>query len=430
MPLNGHRQNHQFDVEIRSDEVQEVLAKMPHWMIRWGLTVIFTIVVLAITMSWFVKYPDTVTARVFLTTEVPPSKIIAQSTGRIDLNVQNGEFVSAGDTLAVLKNAAVTHDVLLLRKWLESKEASGSLQIPKKNLQLGDLQVAYTNHINAISNERLRRELNEFEMMKSHLNKRIDHYKQLSIQLKREVVLLEQEVEIAQKVFDRQQKLFEKQVIAELDLDKFSNQLLRAKRQLETAKAGYIRNDIQISTLREQLFQSEVSFNEKTKLLQADVETSSQVLNRAISDWDLKYLMRSPITGQVTFYNYWRDDQYVNAGEEVMTVVPDQQSIFGQVYLPIAGSGKVKPGQKVIIRFDNYPDTEFGMVKGEVQNISLVPRDDQYVIRVSFPEGLKTSYDKQLTFRQEMSGAAEIVTEELRLIHRIFNQMKNLFDQI
>jgi len=39
---------------------------------------------------------------------------------------------------------------------------------------------------------------------------------------------------------------------------------------------------------------------------------------------------------------------------------------------------------------------------------------------------LVTSYNKEIPFKQEMRGTAEIITEDLRLIERFFYQFKEL----
>ena len=44
--------------QIRSDEVQEIISAVPNWMIRWGITLIFGLIVMLIALSWFIKYPD------------------------------------------------------------------------------------------------------------------------------------------------------------------------------------------------------------------------------------------------------------------------------------------------------------------------------------------------------------------------------------
>ena len=85
-------------------------------------------------------------------------------------------------------------------------------------------------------------------------------------------------------------------------------------------------------------------------------------------------------------------------------------------------------GQEVNIRLVNYPDREFGILKGKIKTISLTPdKDGNLFIDVALPNGIETSYKKQIIFQQEMSGTADIVTVDLRLIERILHQFRAIF---
>ncbi|MDN5811240.1 MAG: HlyD family efflux transporter periplasmic adaptor subunit, partial [Tetragenococcus koreensis] len=89
--------------------------------------------------------------------------------------------------------------------------------------------------------------------------------------------------------------------------------------------------------------------------------------------------------------------------------------------------GKIKIGQKVNVSLNNYPDTEFGTLRGTVQHISALPdKDRRYLIDVQLPKKLTTSYNKEIEFKQEMAGSAEIITEDLRLIERFFYQFREI----
>jgi HlyD family secretion protein len=144
----------------------------------------------------------------------------------------------------------------------------------------------------------------------------------------------------------------------------------------------------------------------------------------------MNYLLVSPLDGKVTFLNYWSVNQNVAAGQVVFTVVPKVQTeLIGKALLPVERSGKVKVGQKVNIHFVNYPDNEFGMVHGVVNRISLVPVEGKYSVEVKFPEGLKTTYDKELPLSYEMTANAEIVTNDLRLIEQFFLPLKKIFKE-
>jgi HlyD family secretion protein len=138
--------------------------------------------------------------------------------------------------------------------------------------------------------------------------------------------------------------------------------------------------------------------------------------------------MKAPIDGNVTFTKFWSVNQNVTKGENVFTSVPDKPSrIIGKVKLQIQGSGKVKVGQKVNIKFANYPYMEYGMVEGRVEKISEVPNDNYYSCEVNLPNGLVTNYGTKLDFNHEISGTAEIITEDRRLIQRLFDPIKSIF---
>ena len=95
--------------------------------------------------------------------------------------------------------------------------------------------------------------------------------------------------------------------------------------------------------------------------------------------------------------------------------------------MPRRGAGKITAGMPVNIRLDGFPYQEFGAVKASVSQVSLVPEvDGQYLVTVSMPDNMVTTYDKLVPFRQEMQGTANIITEERRIITRIFDKVLSL----
>ena len=118
--------------------------------------------------------------------------------------------------------------------------------------------------------------------------------------------------------------------------------------------------------------------------------------------------------------------------EEV--VKSKQGKIVGKAMLPTERSGKVKKGQKVNIRFSNYPDKEFGIMKGIVENISLIPVLDvqnakSYMVDIELPNGLRTSYNKDLPFLPEMEGQADIITEDISLLERFLMPIRKVITE-
>jgi hypothetical protein len=111
-------------------------------------------------------------------------------------------------------------------------------------------------------------------------------------------------------------------------------------------------------------------------------------------------------------------------GTEVMTVIPDSPAVFGIMYLSPERYGKIKTGQTVNIKLYDYPFDEFGVIKGTVSLKSDISRTNKYMINVSIPSSMTTTYHKKVIFKQEMRGQADIITENLKLMERIFYLMR------
>ena len=172
-----------------------------------------------------------------------------------------------------------------------------------------------------------------------------------------------------------------------------------------------------------------INENKEKVNLDRNVIQAFYQLKKAIKDWELNYVLRSSIDGKVTFLQLWSVNQTVTSGDNVFAIIPSNETNYiGKLKAIAQNSGKIKVGQEVNIRLANYPDREFGIIKGKVKSISLTPdKDGNLLIDVSLPNGLKTSYKKDIAFQQEMSGNADIITEDLRLLERLLYQFKEVF---
>jgi hypothetical protein len=151
-------------------------------------------------------------------------------------------------------------------------------------------------------------------------------------------------------------------------------------------------------------------------------------LRRSLKDWEQNHLLISSTNGIASFQQSWGENQFIKSGDAILSILPkDKAAVVGRMQVPSTNSGKIIPGQKVLIKLDNFRYQEFGIVEGEIQNISLTPDEKgNYYVAVILPKGLKTSYNKQLLFDKELKGNAEIVTQDLRLIERFFYQIRKL----
>jgi len=422
-----------FAIELRSEEVQELLGAVPPWILRWGITTLFAIVVVLLLGSWFFKYPDTIQATMTLTGETPPAGIVAKTSGSIkELYVKDNQQVKAKEYLAVLENPASTGDMLSLKSNLEKfmQAADSSAGFPQNEWQLGMVQNAYTSFIRSLNTYQKFIELNYFPQKITTIEERIAQYRQQYRNLERQQTIAKEQHAIAGQLHRRDSSLYLQNVISQETMEKSTNDYLQNRLSLENSRATLKNLQIQISQLQETLLDTGQQYADNKNQLALELTTlASQLLNE-INTWEMNFALISPIDGKVTFAGYWSENQHVTAGETVFSVIPAQENnLIGKAQLPVMRSGKVKTGQTVNIRFLNYPDNEFGMVKGEVSNISLVPVNDYYIAEISLPNGLLTTYNKKLPFSQEMTANIEIITEDMRLIERFILPLKRIWKE-
>lgn len=422
-------------IELRSEEVQEVMGQIPAWIVRWGITVLFLVVVALVAGSYFFKYPDVIVAEMTLTGRHPVASVVTRSAGKIqELFVEDNVAVEEGTWLAVIENHALTEDVLLLEKillasGLDADSVNAGLACHKE-LSLGDMQTAYSGLLSALHACENYREIDYYPQKIASVRKQIELHTAYYNQINRQRQTMSEQYTLAERQYARDSLLFARKVLSPNEHEASRSTLLQSRYSLEGAAASAENLRIQIGQQEEVLLDLTLEQNEKEFTLTQGFQTAREQMLNSFNEWKLRYCLAAPVQGIVTFTKYWNENQYIPAGEAAFTVVPQGQNrLVGKVQIPIARSGKVKKGQRVIVRFPSFPDQEFGVVNGLVANISLVPANDFYTADIDFPEGLKTNYGKVLPVSPETRASAEIVTEELRLIERFFQPIKRVLKE-
>ena len=422
--------------ELRSEEVQDILTKVPHWMIRWGTVLIFVIIVMLFFVSWFIRYPDVVTTQIVITTNIPPEKIVSKSSGRIEaILVKDKSIVSKNSTLAVIENTANYKDVFLLKKIVDEY----NINDPKKafpfellkNTQLGEIESAFAVFQKDYQAEQLNKNLQPFEVEnRAQVSEKVQIKDRLEI-LQQQKVINESELQLQKNEMARFETLFNKGIISAQEMEAKKLGYLQAQKNYRTLLSSISQLKSALITNVKLSQNSQISGTKEEVTLGRNMAQSFYQLKKVIKDWELAYALKSSVSGVVTFLQVWTENQTINTGDNVFSIIPDTKNGFvGKVKAPALNSGKIKVGQMVNIRLANFPDREFGVLKGRIRNISLVPdKDGNLLLDVALPNGLETSYKKQIVFQQEMKGSAEIVTEDLRLIERILYQFKSMFEQ-
>lgn len=310
------------EIELRSEEVQEVMNRVPPAILRYGIGVLTAIVGVLLVGSALFRYPDSVQVAVTVSTRTPPAYIKCVNGGRLErLYAANGQVMKRGEALAVMENTADTGELLRLRERLGHWQADGARP------------------------ERLDRVF-----------------------------------------FHRPPKL---------------GSVQGAYAACQLAWNNYLQHA------------------GENRIHETELYNALAQLAVALDEWERSYLPTAPTDGQVAFMQLWKEGQYVNAGETMFVIVPDGKSEFvGKALLPMQGSGKVRTGQRAVIRLTGFSEQEYGRMEGKVVSISPVPNEEgNYVVEI----GLIRMPDKQPPLLKVMDGTAEIIVREQSLLERLLN---------
>ena len=417
-------------IQLRSEEVQEIISQVPAWLLRWGISLIFLLFIALLAISWFIRYPDVIKASVVVTTNPAPINLVSRSAGKMLLLKKQNENIAKDEVVAVLQTNVSYLDVLGLEKIVATGEGSSSYKniysLLKQPIQVGELQSFLNNAIRSLQ-ELIAFQQNDLHVKQnSHLQKQITSYKRLNINLTKQLNLMQQETVLSYEQFKTDSLLLTQKVIAPLDFNKAKGSYLAQQRSLKNTEAAIISNQLQIDILEKQLTELEIDRSAKEDQLLTAATTSLNELTSQIKKWKEDYLFIAPTSGSLAYLGFIENDQFIESGKPLFALLSNSKQLIAKAELPVAGAGKVKVGQKVNIRLHNYPYEQFGMLHGKVESISQIPEKEKYTVLISLPEGMTSTYNKQLSFRPQLQGETDIITEDLRVLERVFYQIRKL----
>ena len=212
--------NIQPDLSLNDrEQIQYLLGNPPSCMMRYGISMMAGCFVLLLGLSYFIRYPDVLEAKITLTTANPPIRVMASRGGRmIELLTKDHQQATKGQVLAVLENTAEWKDVLRLEAWLEQYSDAQTELLP--DLHLGTLQAAYSSFSQHWKDYRYFSTNHHTAERIVALEKEIVHIEKMSGSLLRQNNLLKEEFILNTKERNRQKQLHEQKVISDKEFEK------------------------------------------------------------------------------------------------------------------------------------------------------------------------------------------------------------------
>ncbi len=424
-------------VEIRHEEIQELLGNPPSWLVKWGISVFAGIITVLIIGSSLFMYPQIIEAPIVMTTEQPPTWVIAKSSGKIDsIYVKNKELVSEGEIIAIIHNTAKVEDVLYLKNLLEN-DSIEKLNTIQKELQIGELQDSYSLLVKTLQQYEVFNKEQIYELREKAAYEEINSQKMYLKQLEKQSEIYKEAYLISQERYSADSILYKMKALSAKEYE----QSLMHKNQDKTRYNQSHLDIISVSIHLAQLNKAIKEYMAEEKREKTEYHTTIMRLYNQLKSnillWEQTYLLKAPITGLVSYSSFWSKHQHINAGEQSFAVIPHSPGkIIGKCKVPVSGIGKIMPQQEVNIKLDGFPYMEFGTIRGVVENISLIPIRIEQPLKVEYANwvevsinNLTTTYGKEIPFTGELTGTASITTKEMSLLEHLLSPLKYLWSK-
>lgn len=426
--VNGKIKSSSAFQNSRSVAVQEMLSHRPGFMIRWGITLFFGILVVLGLVCWFVQYPETVTGKARLTSLNAPKAVIAGTSGKlVQLSVKEGEGVKQGAVIGFIESTARHDEVLSLSRMLDSisrmMDKNQTHMLPSyfnlwtvSDSRLGELQLPCQNFVQAYVSFRNYLSGGFYPRKRAMLNRDMENLLKLNANLEARRDLQQQDIALAQKSFEASQQLNKEKYLSDFDYRNDESKLLSKRLSVPEINSAIISNESQRNEKLKEIMELENKIAEqRTVFLQALYTFKSQV-----DEWKRKYLLLAPVDGKISFTGFLQVNQQLKSDQLVCFVNPGNSEYYAEVFIPQSNFGKVKEQQEVLLKFPAYPPHEFGTVHGRLEFISRMQADSGYLAKVALPSGLVTDHKHQLQYHEGLVANAEIITENMRLLERFY----------
>ncbi len=409
--------------EIGTEDIQDVISRSPSWMLQWGMLLVLFVFATLLGASWFIKYPDVVKASIEVTTEPSPVSLVSRAPGRLKLLKKNRTHLKEGDLIGYIQSDVLPEAVYQIDEIIEEYQSDNDLSQFYLGLSQLDNAGELQKHVKTV--EHLAQSLllfkrtKVYEQKSSHFENQIHSYHKLNLRLQTQLDLHKQETEIINQSFSEDSILYAQGLLSTNEFNQSRSAVLAQLRGAKSIEYSIISNELEIEALQNRVIETGIAKAKEMRTLAASLSDAIAELLVNVGTWKENHLFKSPIGGQLVYLSILEDEQFVDVGP-LFTIMPESGLLIAKGELSIEQGGKVREGQSVKIRLNDYLEGRFGTISGSVQSISRRHREDQYQLIIKLPEGLRNSVNSKQEIEPFISGDVEIITKDLRLLERFF----------
>ncbi|WP_035056136.1 HlyD family secretion protein [Andreprevotia chitinilytica] len=243
------------------------------------------------------------------------------------------------------------------------------------------------------------------------------------------------QVELARQQLEKLQVMREKGYVSNSQQQQQEGALLEAESQLQGSLRQRLDTEQQLTSVEQQLRQLPLNAESQRH----DIQRKLAELNQSLAENESRRasVLRAPQDGVVTSV-LSKAGQTVQAGQQVVTILPQGSKLEAQLMVPSRAVGFIATGSRVVLRYQAYPYQKFGQQYGRVTEISrsaLTPvevatltgqrdvTEQNYRVVVALDGQTISAYGRQESLKPGMALEADILIDNRRLIEWVFEPL-------
>lgn len=416
-----------------SEEIQEIITAVPSWILRRGIFLILMVLLSIVLLSAFIRYPDVVKTSLKINSLNSPKGAIAHQSGKlVKLLVNENAKVAAKQPLAFIESTGRHEDVIALSTMLNQMNAllTTSQVITAQDLvggdlNLGELQGSYQSFYQSYLQFINTQNGGLYVTQRAYLEKDLQEIKKLQNQINQQKSIQEQEFANAQEEYDAYRKLKAKNVVSNNEFKQQENKYLSSKYPLQQTATALLNNNSSYMAKQKEI----ATLNNTIREEQAKFVQALNAMITETNSWLMKYVVFSPLAGSVGYAGILQENQNVAVNQELFIINPGNTNFFGEVQIPQYNMGKVKVGQRTLVKLRSYPFEEYGVMNGKISYITDVAlKDSVFIAKIDFGKIEQKNPDNPIVLKPGMQADAEIITKESSLLQRFLRNMTKMMN--
>lgn len=416
---------------ILSNEVQEIISNKPVWIVRNGILFFLIIFCCLFSLTFFISYPDIISAKARITSLNAPKEVLIKTDGKlVKLHAVEGKFVQQGQLLGFVESRANPYEVMMLSRIIDTLQqllVMNNTEVTVKYLaqpyqNLGEVQPAYQIFMQGFTLFKQYLSAGYYIRRRAMLQKDMEYLQRQHATLLQQKNIYQQDIALEKETFDANSSLHSNKVISPFEYRNEKSKLLAKTMNLPQINAAIITNE---SSQHEKRKEAEQLENE----IEQQKAVFTQVLNTLkvqLDDWKNKFILSAPIDGKIAFASFFQEGQQLKNGQTICFINPENTQYYAESYIPQNSFGKIRQGQKVLLKLASYPYQEFGTIEGQLDFISNIATDSGYLAKITLPNGLLSNYNVKAQYRDGLLAQSDIITADTKLSDRLFNSFRSL----